>query len=98
MAEQSKRLEPPQIEFNPTALRNLRSQKLSGDELAGMFKLIAQNAELCNSEESAAVLRYKTDGTAKVGEYIPSIQLVCTRVTEENLDFWAAEEKTPSLA
>lgn len=98
MAKQSKMPEPPQIEFNPTALRNLRSQKLSGDELTGMFKLIAQNAELCDSEESAAVLRYKTDGTAKIGEYIPSIQLVCTRVTEENLDFWAAEEKTPSPA
>jgi len=97
MDEVSK-IEPPKVEFNPVALQNLRLQKLSGDELAGMFKLVAQNASLVDSEESAAVLRYKTNGTAKVGEYIPSIQLVCTRVTEENLDYWGDEEKTPSPA
>lgn len=78
--------------LNDRALQRIRAISLIGDEIAEMFKLLARNATECDSEESAAALQYKTDKTAKVGEYIPSIHLVVTRVTEDNIDTFDVEK------
>jgi len=75
-------------ELNERAIQRLRAVDLSGDELVSMFKLLVKNAEMAESEESVAALQYKTDGTAQVGEYVPQLQLVVTRVTEENQSHW----------
>jgi hypothetical protein len=76
--------------LNERALQRIRAINLVGDEIAGMFKVLVENAEAVDSAESAAALQYKTDNTAKVGEYVPQIHLVVTRVTEENKDKWDA--------
>ena len=74
--------------LNERAVQRLRAVNLSGDEIVNMFKLLMKNAEEVDTLESAASLQYKTDGTAQVGEYIPQLQLVVTRVTEENQSHW----------
>lgn len=76
--------------LNARALQRIKAVNLVGDEIVGMFKVLAENAEAVGSAESAAALQYKTDHTAKVGEYVPQIHLVVTRVTEENKDSWDA--------
>jgi len=74
--------------LNERAMQRLRAVTLQGDEIANMFEVLAGNAEGVDSKESSASLQYKTDGTAKVGEYIPMIVLVVTKVTEDNLSDW----------
>lgn len=74
--------------LNERAMQRLRAVTLQGDEIANMFKVLAENATEVGSAESAATLQYKTDGTAEVGEYIPQIVLVITKVTDENKARW----------
>lgn len=74
--------------LNERAMQRLRAVTLQGDEIANMFKVLAENAEEVGSAESAATLQYKTDGTAQVGEYVPQIVLVITKVTAENKTHW----------
>ena len=83
-------------ELNERTVQRLRAVDLKGDELVNMFKLLVKNAELVDSEESVASLQYKTDGTAQVGEYIPQLQLVVTRVTKENQAPWGEVQTVPN--
>ena len=83
--------------LNERAMQRLRAVTLQGDEIANMFNVLAGNAEDVDSKESAASLQYKTDGTAKVGEYIPMIVLVVTKVTEENLANWDEVRPDPEF-
>ena len=83
-------------ELNKRAVQRLRAVDLKGDELVNMFKLLVKNAELVDSEESVAALQYKTDGTVQVGEYVPQLQLVVTRVTEENQAHWDEIQVVPA--
>jgi len=74
--------------MNQAARDRIRQVRLTGDELVHMFDTVLQHAQDMESEaeESGAALYYKTDGTAKVGEVVPFIQLMFIRVTEENID------------
>jgi len=81
--------------LNERAMQRLRAVSLQGDEVANMFKVLVENAMEVGSAESAATLQYKTDGTAKVGEYIPQIVLVVTKVTEENKAQWDEVNAVP---
>ena len=66
------------------ALKRIKNAKFTTDQLVTIFEQLAEVIEQSGTQNAAMTLGYLNDGESQPGDLVPTINLMLSRVEDEN--------------